>query len=191
MKVDRPQAHLNGSYLNMLGKKFQNTYYPTLSSWWFQPIWKNMSQIGSFPQFSGWKKKFAVTTTQLWWWFTVGILSQDLTFHHHNFSSNPLVKESPWSVVSWPWKSCGLDSREHVRRRGGGGIVLGCHSRKVGSMVNGSMSYFTYWMYFKKIVYGVTSPTDPKLLLTSGHIQLMPDVLLVLVVNNPPNNHDA
>ena len=66
--------------------------------------------------------------------------------------------------------------------------MLGCHNRKVGSMVNGSMGYFTYLMYLKNMVYGVTSPTDPELLLTSGHIQLMPDVLLVLAVHNPPNN---
>ena len=25
------------------------------TSWWFQPVWKNMSQIGSFSQGSGWK----------------------------------------------------------------------------------------------------------------------------------------
>ena len=24
------------------------------SNWWFQPIWKNIRQIGPFPQFSGW-----------------------------------------------------------------------------------------------------------------------------------------
>ena len=46
--------------------------------------------------------------------------------------------------------NCGLDSREHAEGGGGGGVVLGCHNRKVGSMVNGSMGYFTYLMYLKK-----------------------------------------
>ena len=54
-----------------------------------------------------------------------------------------------------------------------------------GERINGLFHVFNV---FKDMVYGVTSPTDPKLLLTSGHIQLMPDVLLVLAVNNPPNN---
>ena len=32
-------------------------------SWWFQPHLKNISQMGSFPQASGWKSKIIETTT--------------------------------------------------------------------------------------------------------------------------------
>ena len=42
--------HPQKGYKELPGKRW--------SSWWLKPTWKNISQIGSFPQGSGWKKKY-------------------------------------------------------------------------------------------------------------------------------------
>ena len=39
------------------GWKLKTIFETTLTRWWFQPTWKILVKNGSFPQFSGWKKK--------------------------------------------------------------------------------------------------------------------------------------
>ena len=87
----------------------------TVSSWWFQPIWKICAQkIGPIPQISGWKFKILETTTQISTWRdvpeflgTFPEVVQPLSW----LNLSPLVanKKQPGELTACTWKLQGIN----------------------------------------------------------------------------------
>ena len=66
-------------YTFLFGKPIFRGY---ITGWWLnQPFWKKISQIGSFPQGSGWKWKIFELLPRSWFLFQAWVVSRILEWH--------------------------------------------------------------------------------------------------------------